>query len=154
MLASLAVLVAIVLVSRMTSPAAGAGALGEPTPQTDASIPLRKVTMIGASPAEAAGETWGVGLMGEGIGEFPTGVVRYTPGGGWSLGPALQDEAGQPLAHFKLDQPESLAAPSPLSGQITANGSGVLAGFVPIAGGPGTAVRQVLLVRDPGGAFR
>ena len=34
---------------------------GKPTPQTDASVPARQVTMIGASPSEAPDETWGIG---------------------------------------------------------------------------------------------
>jgi hypothetical protein len=136
-----------------TSRAAGQTSAGEPTPQTDDSVPALKVTMIGASPSEAPEETWGVGEVKE---NEPTVVVRYTSETGWSLGPGLQDVDGQPLAGFKLDQPNGQPAASPLAGQVTADGSGVLAGTVPAAGG-GTAARQVVLARDPGNpgnAFR
>lgn len=130
--------------------AAGAAAVEEPTPQTDASVPLRKVTMLGSSPGEAPAETWGIGEVGEGVGETPTGLVRYTPQGGWTLGPSLQDESGHPLAGFKPDTLVGAGAPSPLTGQMTEQGAGVLVGTVP----SGSSVRQVLLVRDPGGAFK
>ena len=90
--------------------------VAEPTPQTDASIPARKVTLIGATPQEAgapgAEEVWGVGVPpgNEGAGAL---LVRYSRGGGWSLGPALLDASGQALSDFRLDA-------SPLAGQMTA----------------------------------
>ncbi len=89
--------------------------------------------MIGATPLEAPGtnETWGVGTAGS-----TTVVVRYTRESGWSLGPALP-------AGFKLEQ-------SPLAGQMTPQGDGVLAGTVSPEGG---GSHQVLLVRKTGGAF-
>jgi hypothetical protein len=124
-------------VSRAAGPSGG-----EPVPQTDDSVPAREVTMIGATPAEAGGgrnETWGLGR-----GAAGALLVRYTADTGWSLGPGLQDEAGHPLAGFVLDTPESFTStstPSPLAGQMTAHGSGVLAGSV--------EGKQVLLVRDP-----
>jgi len=37
---------------------------GEPTPQTDDSLPASQVMMIGASPQEAPAETWGIGQGG------------------------------------------------------------------------------------------
>ncbi len=121
----------------------------EPTPQTDASVPAREVTMIGATPEEpgapGSNETWGIGQAGS-----TTVLVRYTSQGGWSsLGPSLLDDTGHQLSGFKLDQPNG--APSPLTGQMTPAGAGVLAGAVPLAGGK---VRQVLLVRNPGGSFQ
>jgi len=122
--------------------AARAGA-GEPFVYTDDSVPAREVTMIGATPDEAGGgtyETWGVGN----VASAPA-LVRYAAGSGWSLGPGLQDEAGEPLTGFKLDEPgaalSSTAGPSTLAGQMTADGAGVLAGEV--------AKKQVLLVREP-----
>jgi len=127
----------------------------EPTPQTDASVPAREVTMIGATPEEpgapGSNETWGIGQAGEGAGAS-TVLVRYSSQTGWSLGPGFQDASGQPLQGFKLDQPQAVGggAPSPLTGQMTPAGAGVLAGAVPLAGGK---VRQVLLVRNPGGSF-
>jgi hypothetical protein len=124
-------------VSRAAGPSGG-----EPVPQTDDSVPAREVTMIGSTPAEAGGgrnETWGLGR-----GAAGALLVRYTADTGWSLGPGLQDEAGHPLSGFLLDTPESFTSsstPSPLAGQMTAHGSGVLAGSVD--------GKQVLLVRDP-----
>ena len=116
-----------------SSRAAAQPASVEPTPQTDASVPASDVTMIGATPLEAPGtnETWGVGTAGS-----TTVVVRYTRESGWSLGPALP-------AGFKLEQ-------SPLAGQMTPQGDGVLAGTVSPEGG---GSHQVLLVRKPGEAF-
>ncbi len=140
-----------------TSPASGQPAAGEPQAQTDDSLPAENVTMIGASPQEAPDETWGLGEVQGGSGASPTVLVRYTSEGGWGLGPALLDTAGTPLAGFRLDHPTSLLAASPLSGRMTASGSGVLLGTVP--GSPAVAcgdqrAQQVVLVRDPGGAFR
>lgn len=130
-----------------TSRAAAQPASIEPTPQTDDSLPAQGVTMLGSSPLEAPGETWGVGTDAS-----STVLVRYTTEGGWSLGPDLLDAAGQPLSGFKLDRPEGLSAPSPLAGQVTNNGSGVLVGSAPASSQPG--VRQIVLVRNPGGSFQ
>jgi hypothetical protein len=107
---------------------------GEPQPQTDASVPARNVTMLGETPEEpgasGGGETWGVGN-----GSGATVIVRYAQGVGWTRGPAL---------------PQGFVTePSPLTGTMTPGGAGVLAGTVPISGG----AKDVLLVRDPGGAF-
>ena len=124
------------------SRAAGPSGSGEPVAQTDDSVPAREVTMIGSTPAEAGGgrnETWGLGRGASGA-----LLVRYTAETGWSLGPGLQDEAGHPLAGFVLDTPESFTStstPSPLAGQVTAHGSGALAGLV--------EGKPLLLVRDP-----
>jgi hypothetical protein len=119
----------------------------EPTAQTDDSVPASDVTMIGSSPAEAPDETWGLGQAEEGGGV----LVRYVAGSGWSLGPTLLNDSGEPLSGFKLDEPGP-SAPSPLAGQVTAAGSGVLVGTVPP--NQGSTLRQVVLVRDPGGSFR
>jgi hypothetical protein len=127
--------------------AAAAPGAGEPTAQTDASVPASNVTMLGASPGEAPGETWGMGQSGEGT----STLVRYATGSGWSLGPPLLNAEGQPLSGFKLDR-STAAAPSLMSGQMTAAGSGVLVGTVPDPGVTGS--RQVVLVRSPGGSFR
>jgi hypothetical protein len=125
----------------------------QPTPQTDASIPAHKVTMIGATPLEAGApgryETWGVGtpVGNEGAGAVLVGYDfdEQAHEGVWSLGPGLLDASGQPLSHFKLDG-------GPLAGQMTPDGAGVLVGEVP--SGTGTqGERQVVLVRKPGGAF-
>ena len=81
-------------------------------------------------------------------------MVDYTSAGGWSSATAMLDEQGEPLSGFKLAQPEAfrLSHPSPLAGSMTANGSGALLGTVERSAS--NPERQVLLVRDPGGAFR
>jgi len=107
----------------------------EAVPQTDASVPARQVTMIGATPEEpeapGGNETWGVGSEGA-----STVLVRYVSGGGWSLGPALPDG-------FKL-------ASSQLAGTMTRDGAGVLLGTVP---GEGPSRREVVLARKVGAGF-
>ena len=113
-------------------------------------MPAPNVTMIGSSPLESPDETWGVG-HGNGAGKFYSPLVRYTREGGWSLGPRYEDAAGNPLTSFRLAAPDG-ATPSPLAGQMTPAGSGVLGGEV--LGEGAEAPRQVILVRDPGGAFR
>jgi hypothetical protein len=127
-----------------TSRAAGPTSLGEVTAQTDASVPATRVTMFGAAPKEAKDETWGIGQE-----NGASVLVRYTPETGWTLGPGLLQASGQPLSGFELDKPEAsvYGDPSPLAGQMTAYGSGVLAGTI-------EGKRQVLLVRNPGGAFQ
>ncbi|HVR04761.1 MAG TPA: hypothetical protein VMS02_01890 [Solirubrobacteraceae bacterium] len=136
---------------------AQAGASEEVLPETDASLPAKEVTMIGATPEEpeAPGtqETWGVGREGS-----STVVVRYyvhpgsveTREGTWTLGPTPPGESTTLPAGFKLLTTISgtSAEPSPLAGQMTSRGFGVLAGTN--SGGTGG---QVLLVRKPGGAF-
>ncbi|HEV7528375.1 MAG TPA: hypothetical protein VGO29_05730 [Solirubrobacteraceae bacterium] len=152
-IAAIAIGVSLILaLNGSASHAAGPGA-SEPTAQTDAAVPAPKVTMIGAAPDEAAGETWGVGEVGEGLGSSPTQLVRYTSAGGWGLGPSLLDVDGRPLQGFRLDQPQGLDAPSPLAGQLTSAGVGALIGAVPDSHSQ-TGTRQVLLVRPPGGSFQ
>ncbi len=140
------VLAGVPLGSSASSPAV-AGQLAEVTPQIDASVPARRVMMIGSTPLEAPGEaeTWGMGVPSGAGNEGAGGVlVRYTRASGWTLGPALLSAAGQPLSGFKLDQ-------NPLAGQMTPAGSGVMVGTAPSeAGGSGS----VVLVRSPGGAFQ
>jgi len=132
------------------TPASAQPAAIQPSAQTDGSVPAHPVTMIGSTPSEAGApgkyETWGVGapVGNEGGGEV---LVRYyfnesSHEGAWSLGPALLDSSGQPLAHFALEA-------SPLAGQMTPDGAGVLAGSVTV----GPSKSQVVLVRKPGGAF-
>ncbi len=128
------------------SPSAVAQPYSEVTPQADASVPARRIAMIGATPLEAPGsnETWGVGVPSGAANEAAGGVlVRYTSETGWALGPAMLSAEGQPLAGFHLDG-------SPLSGQMTPAGDGVLIGTVPAEGGKS---RGVVLLRSPGGAF-
>lgn len=119
---------------------------GEPTPQTDNSVPAANVTLIGSSAAEAPGETWGVG-HGSGAGIFTPTLVRYTRESGWTVGASFQDASGAPLKAFRLALPGGSGKPSPLAGRFTDSGAGALLGEVP------PEEHQVLLVRDPGGAF-
>jgi hypothetical protein len=146
-----AVVLALVVLAALGggSRAIAQGGAGEPTAQTDDSVPASDVTMIGASPAEAPDESWGMGQSEEGNGV----LVRYVHGSGWSLGPALLSASGQPLSGFKLDKPGP-SAPSPLAGQFTAAGSGVLVGNVPSGEGGASPGPQVVLVRNPGGSFQ
>jgi hypothetical protein len=131
-----------------TSRAAGQADEGEPTPQTDASLPARQVTMIGASPLEASDETWGIGRANEGSGSSVWILVRYTSAEGWTLGPQLLNADGAPLSGFVPDH-------GPLAGQMTPNGSGVLVGTVPVpAGSESSTEGRVLLTRNPGGSFQ
>jgi hypothetical protein len=113
---------------------AAAAPAQEALPQTDASVPARLVTMIGATPEEPAApgadETWGIGLEGT-----TPALVRYASGNGWTLGPALP-------AGFT-------PAPGPLAGAMTPKGEGLLAGTVK----QGSTSSDALLVREPGGAF-
>jgi hypothetical protein len=139
------------------SHAAGQDGAGEPTVQTDASVPAFKVTMIGAAPREAPGETWGIGETDQN-GVSSWALVRYAEGAGWSLGSGLLDTAGRPLGGFRPDSPKAPKSSnvSPLAGQMTANGSGVLVGTVPAPtqSGKSSGVEKVVLVRNPGGAFQ
>jgi hypothetical protein len=141
----LALSLAGVLIATAGAPRAVAqGSSGEPVAQTDDSVPASDVTMIGSTPDEAgggAGETWGIGRS-----ATEAVPVRYTHGE-WGLAPGLRDENGNPLTEFELDTPEAIGSssgPSPLAGQMTSNGAGVLGGYV-------HKTRQVLLVRDPDG---
>jgi hypothetical protein len=141
------------------SRAAALEGAGEPVAQTDASVPASRVTLIGASPLEAPGETWGVGQANDGSGASRWVVVRYD-GSSWSLGPPPLDASGQPLSGFVPDAPSAggTSASMALAGQMTPSGAGVLVGTLPApppaGGGPAGSPRQVVLVRDPGGAFR
>jgi len=144
-------------VLRAPAPAAGADAPAEVIAQTDDSLPASNVTMVGSSPEEAPSETWGVGEAQGGSGAGPAVLVRYTQESGWSLGPSFEASSGGALAGFRLDQPRSLEAASPLAGSITPSGSGALLGTVPSAAASGCGLQhaeQTLLVRDPGGAFK
>jgi hypothetical protein len=134
-----------------TSQATAQGSGAEPTPQTDASVPAEEVVMFGASPEEGPDETWGIGSH-----EGMTTVVRYTgetPGeeGHWSLGPPLLNAEGQPLTSFELvssGPPEDV--PSPLDGEMTPDGAGVLIGDVTTETKGSAESKPAVLVRNPG----
>ncbi|MHB8533021.1 MAG: hypothetical protein ACYDC2_09905, partial [Solirubrobacteraceae bacterium] len=104
------------------------------------------MTLFGASPAETAGEVWGIAAKGGG-----SVAVRYAPGSGWTVG-SLLDASGEPLKGFTLDTPEAFrhSQPSPLGAQITAAGSGAALGYV----GSGSSARQVVLISSPGEPFK
>jgi hypothetical protein len=127
----------------------------EVTAQTDASVPAREVAMIGSSPSEAANETWGIGEVG--AQSRPCfAIVRYSSESGWSLAPGPLEANGHALVGFEPDQPQSHGSlpVSPLAGQVTAGGSGVLAGTLNPKGECAGGGQQVVLVRNPhhGGA--
>ncbi len=121
--------------------AAGASGEGEVSVQTDDSLPARDVTMIGSSPAEAAGETWGVGEI-ESVNSGHFAILEYSNSGGWRRAHEPTDATGKPLAEFQPDE-------TPLMGDTTAGGDGVLIGTVHLEG----RRHKLLLVRNPGGAF-
>lgn len=146
------VLVAAVLLggpSHTVGSAAGASAAGETVPQTDSAVPARGVFMLGSSPGEAPGETWGIGELGASEGRSSWAIVRYAAGAGWSVAPGPLDSEGHQLAGFAPDR-------SVLAGSVTAAGSAALLGTVtpPASSEEHSAVRQVLLARDHGGTFR
>ena len=124
--------------------AAGQGGPSEVTAQTDAAVPARGVIMMGSSPQESGGETWGIGKIGS-LNNPTWTIVSYREGDGWSIAPML-DAGGQPLKGFVPDE-------SPLTGLMTPNGAGALVGTVKDASEESTVSRRVLLARDPGGAF-
>ncbi len=131
--------------SGSTAAAGQGGVEGEPSVQTDASVPARGVYLMGSSPLEGGNETWGIGQVGP-----PTSpewaIVRFTSESGWSVAPGPLDAKGQPLHEFKPDE-------NKLAGQLTPSGAGVLVGSAP-QGEAGSARQEVVLVRDPGGAFQ
>ncbi len=118
------------------------GASGEPevSVQTDDSLPARDVTMIGSSPAESPGETWGVGEI-ESVNSGDFAILEYADGE-WHRAPEPTSSTGKPLAEF---QPYE----TPLMGSMTVGGDGVLIGHIQLEG----RRHKVVLVRSPGGAF-
>ena len=89
--------------------------------QSDDSVPARDVTLIGASPAESPGETWGIGEVGEdNSGVFA--IVRYAAT--VRLGTRSPSRAAPPVNRWLGFQPD----PTPLMGAMTAAGDGVLVG--------------------------
>jgi hypothetical protein len=124
--------------SGRVAPAAALSSPPEVTAQTDDSLPAHDVTMIGSSPTEAPNETWGIGEVGL-TASNEWHFVRYSSTEGWSMAPGPLDASGQPLAHFVPDHTALAAA-------ITPGGAGVLLGSV--------GQRQILLARNPGGAFQ
>ncbi len=125
----------------------------EAEPYTDAGVPAKEVVMIGATPSEPGApggdETWGLGQLNEGGRVQPKLVHYYVhpseteagEEGTWAPGPALPED-------FAPDTPQG--KPSPLAGQLTPEGFGVLAGTVT----RNARSSQVLLVRKPGSGFQ
>jgi hypothetical protein len=132
-----------------TSSRADAQSSASESVQTDASMPARDAIMIGSE--ANSNETFAIGETRNS--SQPWVLVHYIeePGNehnGWSLGPELQDSAGQTLSGF--EPARSGAGESNLTGEMTPNGSGVLIGAV-VAD---SQERRVLLVRNPGGDFK
>lgn len=131
--------------------AAGQASAAEVTVQTDDAVPATNVHMLGSSPQEAPGETWGIGQV-QSQGHQSWAIVRYAEGAGWSRAPML-DTQGVALSGFAPPSGES-----PLAGQITPAGAGALLGSVTeeteAEGRSQKSEREVVLVRNPGGAFQ
>ncbi|HEX3693194.1 MAG TPA: hypothetical protein VHU13_07610 [Solirubrobacteraceae bacterium] len=116
-------------------PASVRASAGVPLARPVLGVPVVEPTLIGSSPGESAGETWGYAA--------PAGIlqiVRYLPVGGWQLQPGPVDQRGEQLAGFT-------PAPGPLAGATTP------AGGVAILGKDAAGIEQ-LLVRNPGSDFR
>lgn len=153
-LGSIAVAVAIAVSSGGPGASVAAGQSAAPVvvPQTDDAVPARNVTMLGASPEEAPGETWGIG-QGNSEGSEAWQLVRYTTDNGWTTAPPFETASGEPLTGFQpANSPGSKAGEKihDLAGSFAPDGAGALLGFVP----EGERQRRILLVREPGGAFR
>jgi hypothetical protein len=129
-----------------TSLASGQAATGEVSVQTDASVPAESVLMLGSSPQEAPGETWGIGRLGLG-GHAPTAVVRYEAGAGWTLAPTILDGEGRPLGGFVPDE-------TGLAGSVTPTGAAAVLGRAPESSAPNSPLKEMVLVRAPGHAFQ
>ena len=68
--------------------------------------------MLGSSPQEAAGETWGIGKVGA-QSQSSWAIVRYTPESGWSLAPAILDGSGASAERLRSPPKACLRARSP-----------------------------------------
>jgi hypothetical protein len=115
--------------------ATAASGAGLPSAQPMLGLPVENTILIGSSPAETAGETWGYALTAEGF-----QLVRYTPAEGWRIQPQPVSSKGELLTGFT-------PAPGPQAGRTTP------AGGVAILGQDAAKVDQ-LLVRDPGQSLR
>ena len=99
---------------------------GSRTAQTDASVPAAGVTMIGATPDEPGApgreETWGLGKLGEGK---PTSSCATTSIRRRAAEKKAAGRSGRRCPRASHPQDES-----PLEGEMTAGGFGVLAGTI------------------------
>jgi hypothetical protein len=122
-----------------TSRALGQSPGTEVTAQADAAVPAHDVLLLGSSPSETAGETWGLGEIGA-QSAAKWALTRYTPASGWTLAPTVTEASGSPLGGFEPGDGN-------LPGSITPDGTGALLGQVPVEE---HEARQLLLVRSPG----
>jgi hypothetical protein len=99
--------------------------------------------LVGASPAEATGEIWGVGTDQAGHQD----LVRYTAEGGWEAVPEPIESDGAQVTG--LEVPEVATA-----GRTTAVGGVVMAAVLGVQEFEGPERQRAILVRDPGGQFR
>lgn len=132
--AAAAALLLAALLSIAGTSAASESPPATPTAQPVIGLPVRGPTLIGSSPAESVGETWGYS-NGAGF-----QIVRYTPTAGWQIQPAPLNAKGEALGGFT-------PAPGPLAGSVTPDGG------VAIVGEDEAKLGQVL-VRDPNGSFQ
>jgi hypothetical protein len=111
----------------------GAGAEGGEL-VVQASLGAPTVSFLGASPQEAAGETWATATGGRTL-------ARYTDAGGWEVMPEPVAAAGGPVAELRLAFGASAGRTTPRGGVV-------------VAGVEEAEERETLIVRDPGGALR
>ncbi len=140
----------------------GAGQSGPPAvgPLPQLGTADAGMTLMGAAPAAAPGETWGyrelpltvdrIGGSTSGFGPIANPLqpapqlafLRHTANSGWRVAELPQDEQGNPYRGM---------APNRLSARVTPNGGSLLAGrdtARPVGS------QAVILHRDPGGRFR
>ena len=119
----------------------------EPTPQTDASVPASDVTMIGATPEEP-----GAPRRERDVGRGTEKRARHRKNDRGDRALRRRIAAGRwpAEARRRIARRASSSTASPLAGQMTPHGAGVLAGALPKEGG---GSQQAILVRKPGGAF-
>jgi hypothetical protein len=126
------------LLAALLSPVSGSGAepAGELVAEPFFGAPTE--VFIGASPLEAAGETWATPAVGKG-----ESLARYTDAEGWELMPAPLDAGGEPLARLAFPPDADVGRTTPRGGVVvtaTANDEG--------------EELPLLLVREPGGELR
>jgi hypothetical protein len=121
---------------------AGASLDSVPVVQTVIGLPVPEATLIGSSPLESPGETWGIAGSGD------LRIVRYAQASGsqeatWKLQPGPVDQGGAALGPLG-------PAPGPLAGHTTPAGGVAILGETD----EGEPKVEQLLVRNPGGEFR
>jgi hypothetical protein len=113
---------------------AGARAAGALFAEPNSGTPAG--TFLGASPGEAPGEVWATSTV-------EATMARYTTATGWESLPPPVGAEGETLTNLRLGS-------GPDAGRTTVNGGVLIAAVVGSAEGP----RELLIGREPGGAFK